>query len=1008
MVLAILLIGPARAQDTGEESALPPGANVDCPVMPGEPTKADIFVDYEGVRIYFCCRICQRRFQDRPTSYLAHHPAFADQFDRVERDAEKPGVEDNAGASADSSISPPAPAPTLPMVLGRLHPLVVHFPIALLIVAFLMECVAGLRRRAEPAAGSGVVLTIAALGAIAAAAFGWMNADTRGVAADLQSTLAIHRWTGIAVAGLAVVLLLTHIGARSGRSLPAIRFHRFLLFISAATVMVAGHFGGTLVYGPEYLNDVIAYVRGGSSTADDSARRVAGRGASRESSIVPLGRTTPSEAITAALFAQDFEQLHIARRNVRLGLVDPPPAPPSVDGPAYNDIDRFIIARWAKDGLPEANNPPALCDDATYLRRVYLDVIGVVPTVEEARAFLDSTDPDKRARLVEELLARHDDYAAHWTPFWEDALGSVNVRSQGGIPTRGNYRDWLYRAFRDNRPFDLIAVDLIDPTMPNHQPAVDVNANGKVSKSEFILNETHTDTLQSAAIVGQVFLGTGMKCASCHSHFENEEWPQERFLAFAGYFNEADLEKIRCEAKTGEFVDAAFPFELPQMPASVPTTEEGRRRLVAQLVTDPTNPRFAKTIVNRLWKRYLGYGLFEPIDDFRLDRAPSHPELLEWLAHDFMANGYDLKHTIRRILNSRTYQQAFDAKLVDSFDIANPDEPRYFRSPVLRRLTAEQAIDSIRRATAQRLTDAQRLYRETESTALSRALGKPASRNEISTGRPDDVAVVQALELLNGEEFHALIYRAPIGRLLGEWSAARDADEAIDETIERVYLAAISRLPTEEERSIAADYLRSVWPTSIEAARPEEVIWIDDEPPAGAQITSSWKWITRDDGPVHRGERAHTQRSASETNQQHYVLEARDTLRIGFDDTLFTYVYLDPADPPREVMVQWNDGEWEHRAYWGANEIPFGMDGTTSRHRAGDLPKAGEWVRLEVRADLVGLGARPIVGMSFDQAGGTVYWDTAGAVTRPAHPARAVVGDLLWALFTSPEFQYVR
>src|SRR5262249_39361071 len=152
--------------------------------------------------------------------------------------------------------------------------------------------------------------------------------------------------------------------------------------------------------------------------------------------------------------------------------------------------------------------------------------------------------------------------------------------------------------------------------------------------------------------------------------FENEEWPQKRFLGFAGLFSPHDLELIRCEKKSGEFVAAKFPFEIPGTPTGAPEDETGRLRRAAQMLTDPQNPRFAKAIVNRLWKRYMGLGLFEPVDDFRLSVPPSHPELLEWLAYDFMSHGYDLKHTIRLILNSRTYQTAYDPALEDHFDIA--------------------------------------------------------------------------------------------------------------------------------------------------------------------------------------------------------------------------------------------------------------------------------------------------------------------------------------------------
>jgi hypothetical protein len=720
---------------------------------------------------------------------------------------------------------------------------------------------------------------------------------------------------------------------------------------------------------------------------------------------------TPDQvALAALLFAPDNERAMIARRQLRLQLVPKPPAPPSTEAPAFNEIDRFIAAKWRDAGLPAATEPPPVCDDATFLRRVSLDLTGLIPTSDTLCAFLASTDSDKRAKLVDDLLARSDDYAAHWTPFWEDALGSTDVNNQGGVPNRGSYRDWIFKSFKSNKPFDVFAAELIDPTMPGRKPPETADANGKVTRTQYVLNYDHVSTLQTAASVAQVFMGTGMKCASCHSHFENPEWPQKRFLAFAGLFSGHDLEVIRCEKKMGEFVPAAFCFDLPGVPNDVPTTEDGRLRRAAQLLTDPTNPRFARAIVNRLWKRYLGLGLFEPVDDFRLDRPPSHPELLDWLAYDFMAHGYDLKHTIRLILTSRTYQLHYDPALEDHFDVSKPKEPRYFRSPSLRRLTAEQFVDSLRLATEGRLDPKQRLYRSNTSTALTRSLGKPASRNEISTGRPDDVAVVQSLELLNGEELAGAAYGASfLSDLSRRWGT--DPAGAID----ALYLSILSRAPTAAERDLVLSYIRAASDSAGPAsARETESILIDDDVPAGAETSGEWTWLLPDQAPVFSGARSHTQKSDGK-QAQHYALGLKEAA-AGPRDTLFVYVYLDPADPPREIMVQWNDGVpvsdggWAHRAYWGENMIGYGADNTASRRRIGDLPAPGAWARLEVPAAAVGFsgGAAHIVGMSFDQLGGTVYWDKAGITQRGGDPIATALGDVLWSLVTGPEFQYVR
>ena len=522
----------------------------------------------------------------------------------------------------------------------------------------------------------------------------------------------------------------------------------------------------------------------------DDTGKVAALAGTTKAASARLGFNTNDPAAEAALnvlmFSADNKERLIAERTIRTAYLPKLPPPPQSKGAAFNVIDQFIAAKWEQAGLPEARKAPPVCSDTAFLRRIYLDVTGVIPSLAEAQKFLADTSPDKRVRLVDELLARNADSAANWVPFWEDALGSVNANLQGGIPTHGSYRKWIYQSFLENKPYDVMVAELIDPLMPGYQKPIVSEPNGHREVTGYIQNATHTQTIQSAANVAQTFLGTGMKCASCHNHFLNTEWPQARFLAFGGMFATNDLESIRCEQHSGKFIAAKFPFDLPDVPADVPKDYDQRLHRVAQLLVDPTNPRFAKTIVNRLWKRYIGIGLFAPEDDFRLDRPASHPELLDWLADDFIHHGYDLKHTIRLILTSRTYQLKYDPELEDHFDVAKPTVARYYRSPSLRKLTAEELIDSIRLATEQKLDPMKRLYLDNASTALTRALGKPASRNEISTSRSEDVAVVQSLELLNGEDFYQLIYNSS---MLDKASQSKDLAQAT----EQLYWIALNR-----------------------------------------------------------------------------------------------------------------------------------------------------------------------------------------------------------------------
>lgn len=499
----------------------------------------------------------------------------------------------------------------------------------------------------------------------------------------------------------------------------------------------------------------------------------------------------------------DYRQQLLARRAARVAWLAPALVPPRVKSPTFNPIDQFIAAKWEQAGAAKPAHSPHLCSDTVFLRRVYLDLVGVIPTVAEAQKFLHDSSPDKRARLVDELLARNADYAANWTPFWEDALASADINVRGGIATHGNLHNWIYQSFLENKPYDVMVAELLDPLMPGYQKPIVSTPNGKMVITAFVQNDNHNDTVLTAANTAQVFLGTGMKCASCHNHFLNKEWPQTRFMAFAGMFATNNVELVRCEKESGNFVPAKFPFELPGIKdEDIPANANERLHRLTLLLVDPADPRFARTMVNRLWKRYVGIGLFAPVDDFRLDQPPVNPELLDWLADDFIRHGYDLKHTIRLILTSRTYQLQYDPALEDHFDVAKPTVPRYYRSPSLRRLTAEQMIDSIRLATSQSLNATNRLYLEKSATALSRALGKPPVRNEVSTSRPDDVAVVQALELLNGVEFHDLAYR---GKILDQAANDKNLGAAVD----RLYWAAYTRPPTSKERKVGIAFLKS-------------------------------------------------------------------------------------------------------------------------------------------------------------------------------------------------------
>lgn len=465
-------------------------------------------------------------------------------------------------------------------------------------------------------------------------------------------------------------------------------------------------------------------------------------------------RPAQSESESAIDTVADF----IARRDNRLNHLPAAPIPPDVGPIVKHPIDRFIWSAWTT--LTDEPPQPQVCDDATFARRVYLDVIGVIPTVAELNEFLDRALPNKREALVNQLLARDVDYAAHYVSWWEDALASAKSNSFGGVLTRGDYQSWILENLMKNEPFDLMVAELIDPGLAGYKKPVEIENLGIKYRIGFLRDRSHKEILQSAADVAQVFLGTGMKCASCHDHFENPEWPQHRFLGFAGYFSPHDLEVVRCEVSQQNTVRTHWPFEHDLAAIPVPEPYSERLALAARLLTDPLNQRFSETIVNRLWKRFLGTGLYEPVDDYRANASASHPKLLAWLADDLVRHRYDIKHTIRRILTSETYQQVYRAELADSFDLDDRNARRYFCSPGLRRLTAEQLIDSTIVAATQQLKDHRRAFRVYHGVPndLAQTLGRAATRSEVSTFRSGETAIVQALELINGGTYDRLVH----------------------------------------------------------------------------------------------------------------------------------------------------------------------------------------------------------------------------------------------------------
>ena len=348
----------------------------------------------------------------------------------------------------------------------------------------------------------------------------------------------------------------------------------------------------------------------------------------------------------------------------------PPSALPALENP----IDRFVDAGFAKNQIAW----PAPVDDRTYARRVWLDTIGLLPPAAELEAFVAEVGADKRARLVQRLLGDHQRYAEHWLSFWNDLLRN-DYKGTGYIDGgRKPITGWLYTALARNRPYNAFVAELVNPGTEAEGFANGITWRGTV-------NASMVPPMQAAQSVAQVFLGVNLKCASCHDSFINEYTLKDAY-GLASIYANGPLEIAECDKPTGHLGQVKFLYEeigLIDARADAAT----RKRQLADVITGRANGRLPRTIVNRLWQRFLGYGLVEPVDE--MDRPAWSPALMDWLAEDLAAHGYDLKHTMARILTSRAYQ-------LPAVNVGETEEHFVFRGPAVRRLSAEEFSDAIR------------------------------------------------------------------------------------------------------------------------------------------------------------------------------------------------------------------------------------------------------------------------------------------------------------------------
>jgi len=355
------------------------------------------------------------------------------------------------------------------------------------------------------------------------------------------------------------------------------------------------------------------------------------------------------------------------------------PILPAARNGRTHPLDRVLDGWLADKGAPT----PQLSDDATFLRRVSLDLVGLLPSAEEVRAFTADRRPDKRTLLVRSLLARSVDYADHWMAFWNDLLRNDYAGTGYIDGGRKQITSWLYVSLLANKPYDQFTRELVAPSADSEGFAKGIIWRGAVSAGQ-------VPELQYSQSVSQTFLGINMKCASCHDSFV-DRWKLRDAYGLAAIYANRPMELVRCDIPTGKPAVAAWPFpELGQVDTAKPRAE--RLAQLAALITHPENGRFQRTIVNRLWHRLMGRGIVHPVD--AMQTQPWNQDLLDVLANHLVESKYDLKAVLEFIATSQAYQSRVEVLARDA-----EDKGYVYRGPRAKRFTAEQFVDAVWRLT---------------------------------------------------------------------------------------------------------------------------------------------------------------------------------------------------------------------------------------------------------------------------------------------------------------------
>lgn len=500
---------------------------------------------------------------------------------------------------------------------------------------------------------------------------------------------------------------------------------------------------------------------------------------------------------------------------VPLTVLDPRPGFKWAQLPEHNYVDKLIDAKLQR--LKTQPSPPA--SDAEFLRRVYLDLTGQLPRPEVVRAFL--ADPAeskvKRSRVIDQLMGSAE-YTDFWTLKWGDLLrANRKFMSVKGVWI---FREWIRQSIAENKPYDRLVRELLTAKGSTFEnPAANFFRAARNAKEAM---ETTT----------QLFLGVRMVCAQCHDH-PFERWTQNQYYQMAAFFGAVGVrpgfqsgeeivyqKRYDYEVTHPKYATVVNPqFLVPAHDVSI-TSENGDREALVNWLTSTKNPFFAKAIANRVWSYFFGRGIIEPVDDIRASNPPINEPLLNALADDLVKHRFDLQHLMRTIVNSRTYQASIVTNDWNGNDSIN------FSHQIPRRLTAEQLADAIAAATGSRFE-----FPEVPEDLRAGELpdphvgmggfldlfGRPQREQPCECERKSDMGLPQALSLVNGPAVGDAIAdpKGRVARLILKSAPDR-------EITEELYLATLSRFPTEQEYAPAEEHFKK---SGSRAAATQDLLW---------------------------------------------------------------------------------------------------------------------------------------------------------------------------------------